>query len=131
MCVEMSCKPSIPLTIITQESNDVKDKLNDLVPWLDKLLTTLAGVNPNDNQEEIERRSRLAKFVSRPRLLVHSKLIYKDRSLEDVGARAVALSEKGKVARILDKTKDLAEVVALVEKLRQAILIYQVSARNS
>ena len=127
----MSCKPSIPLTIITQESNDVKDKLNDLVPWLDKLLTTLAGVNPNDNQEEIERRSRLAKFVSRPRLLVHSKLIYKDRSLEDVGARAVALSEKGKVARILDKTKDLAEVVALVEKLRQAILIYQVSARNS
>ena len=49
--------------------------------------------------------------------------------MEDVGARAVTLSEKGKVARVLDKTKDSAEVVTLVEKLRQAVLIYQVSCR--
>jgi hypothetical protein len=62
--------------------------------------------------------------------LVHPKLIHNVRSLEDVGARAVALSEKGKVARVLDKTKDSAEVVALVEKLRQTILIYQVGAMN-
>lgn len=41
------------------------------------------------------------------------------------------MSEKGKVARILDKTRDLGEVIALVERLRQAILIYQVSARDS
>ena len=49
--------------------------------------------------------------------------------MEDVGARAVTLSEKGKVARVLDKTKDSAEVVTLVEKLRQAVLVYQVSSR--
>jgi hypothetical protein len=36
------------------------------------------------------------------------------------------LSEKGKVARVLDKTQDLQEVINLVEKLRQAILVYQV-----
>ena len=38
--------------------------------------------------------------------------------------------EKGKIARALDKRQDLGEVIALVEKLRQAILIYQVSARD-
>jgi len=41
------------------------------------------------------------------------------------------LSEKGKIARVLDKTRDLGEVIALVERLRQAILIYQVSARGN
>jgi hypothetical protein len=44
----------------------VKDKLNDLIPWLEKLLVTLAKVNPNDDREEVERRSQLAKFVSCP-----------------------------------------------------------------
>jgi len=42
--------------------------------------------------------------------------------------RSLALSGKGRVARVLDKTQDLQEVIGLVEKLRQAILIYQVSA---
>jgi len=50
-----------------------------------------------------------------------------DRSLEDIGARSLALSEKGKVARAFDKTQDSQEVIGLVESLRQAILIYQVS----
>ena len=52
------------------------------------------------------------------------------RSLNDIGMRSLALSEKGKVARVLDKAQDLQEVVGLVEKLRQAILIYQVSIRH-
>jgi hypothetical protein len=90
----------------------------------------LVEANPNGNDEEVERRSQLAKFVSRPELLVLPKLIHSDRSLEEVGSRAVVLSEKGKVARVLDKTRDSAEVVALVEKLRQAVVIYQVSAGN-
>jgi len=62
-----------------------------------------------------------------PRFLVHSKLILYDRSLDDIGRRSLALSEKGKVARVLDKTRDSQEVIGLVEKLRQAILVYQVS----
>ena len=52
--------------ITNQEYKDVKDKLNDLIPWLDKLVVTLAKVNPKDDREEIERRSQLAKFVSCP-----------------------------------------------------------------
>ena len=44
----------------------MKDKLNDLIPWLEKLLETLAKVNPSDDHEEVERRSQLAKFVLYP-----------------------------------------------------------------
>ena len=42
----------------------MKDKLNDLVPWLEKLQESLAKVNPDDDREEVERRSQLARFVS-------------------------------------------------------------------
>ena len=116
----------IPLTVVIQQYSDVKDKLADLIPWLEKLLESLAKVNPDDDAEEVERRSQLAKFVPRSASLTYHNLTL-SRSLEDIGTRSLALSEKGKVARVLDKTQDSQEVIRLVEKLRQAILIYQVS----
>jgi len=104
----------------------VKDKLADLIPWLEKLLESLAKVNPDNDREEVERRSQLAKFVLCLRSLTHpNQTTY--RTLEDIGTRSLVLSEKGKVARLLDKAQDSQEVVRLVEKLRQAILVYQVS----
>lgn len=42
----------------------MKDKLDELAPWLDKLVVALVKVNPNDDPEEVERRSQLKKFVS-------------------------------------------------------------------
>ena len=42
----------------------------------------------------------------------------------------MALLEKGKMARILDKKQDSGTVVKLVEEIRQAILIYQVDPRR-
>ena len=57
--------PPIPLTIINQQYKDVEDKLDDLTPWLEKLLQTLAKANPNDDPEETERRSQLARVVLR------------------------------------------------------------------
>ena len=107
----------------------MKDKLNDLMPWLEKLQEILAKVNPDDDREEVERRLQLAKFVSYleppdcPIITVY-------RSLEEIGIRSLALSGKKKLARVLDKTQDSQEVVKLVEKLRQAILVYQVSVRG-
>ncbi|KAF9644340.1 hypothetical protein BDM02DRAFT_991052 [Thelephora ganbajun] len=96
-----------------EQYNDVRDQLNDLIPWVEKLLVTLAKVNPDDDYDEVERRSQLAK------------------SLEDIGTRSLSLSEKGKVARVLDKAQDSGEVTKLIEKLRQAILVYQVSQQQS
>ena len=62
-------------------------------------------------------------------ILAHSKLTV-DRSLADIEKRSLALSEKGTAARFLDKTRDSGEVVKLVEELRRAILVYQVSIRH-
>lgn len=106
----------------------MKDKLSDLIPWLEKLLQSLAKVNPDNDPEEVERRSQLERSVSLPAYL--ARLNLKPtlcRSLEEIGKRSLALSEKGKVARVLDKAQDSQEVIGLVEKLRQAILIYQAS----
>ena len=128
--MSLSNNPSGSQTNITQEYNDVKDKLADLIPWLERLLVTLAKVNPNDDRDEVERRSELTKSVSRPESLAHPKLIPNGRSLEDIGKRSLALSEKGKVARVLDKTQDSGEVIKLVEELRRAILVYQVGVRQ-
>jgi len=49
----------------------VKDKLNDLIPWLEKLQGTLGKVNPDDDRDEFERRSKLAESVPHPEFLVH------------------------------------------------------------
>ena len=108
----------------------MKDKLADLIPWLEKLLKSLAKVDPDDDREEAERRSQLGKFVSRLTSLISRNLILCYRSLEEIGKRSLELSGKGKVARVLDKSQDAQEVVKLVEKLRQAILVYQVGARH-
>ena len=108
----------------------MKDKLDDLIPWLKQLVVTLAKADTNNDREEAERRSQLEKSASYLEPLVYPKLTLHDRSLDDIGKRSLALSEKGKVARILDKTRDSQEVINLVEKLRQAIFVYQVSVRD-
>ena len=54
---------SILLIAIDQQYNEVKDKLRDLVPWVEKLLVTLAEANSDNDLEEAERRSQLEKSV--------------------------------------------------------------------
>ena len=53
--------------------------------------------------------------MSRLKLLIHARLKLFDRLLEDIGMRSLALSEKGKVARVLDKIQDLQEAIGLAE----------------
>jgi len=99
------------------------------MPWVKKLLVSLAKADPHEDRDEAERRSELTKSI----MSWISHLLETDplcRSLEDIGARSLALSEKGKVARILDKAQDTGEVVKLIERLRRAILIYQVSVKH-
>ena len=92
-------------------------------------MSSLTNVNPNDNPEETERQSELARFALRTAYLAHQKLtVY--RSLEHIRRRSLALVEKAKVKRFLDKPQDSQEVVGLMEKIKQAIIIHQVRARH-
>jgi len=47
-----------------RQFQDVKDKLEGLVPWVTKLKDTLTKADAKDDREEVERRAQLAKFVS-------------------------------------------------------------------
>ena len=62
-------------------------------------------------------------------ILAHSKLTLHGRALGNIEKRSRALFEKGKIARALDKAQDSEEVVKLVEELRRAVLVYQVSIK--
>ena len=55
---------SILLTICDKDYKDVKDKLNDLIPWAERLLNTLTKANIDNDPEELDRRTQLATFVS-------------------------------------------------------------------
>jgi len=61
VCIELY--PYTLLTYPSQQIQDVKDKLEDLVPWVSKLKDTLTAANGKDDREEEERRVQLAKFA--------------------------------------------------------------------
>ena len=51
------------LTDSSQEIQDIKDKLGDLIPWVIKLKGSLVNANTKADHEEVERRTQLAKFA--------------------------------------------------------------------
>jgi len=51
------------LTDFSQQSKDVSDKLEELIPWLNKLLEGLAKVDADEGQQEVERRTQLARLA--------------------------------------------------------------------
>ena len=54
----------ITLTDSSQQIQDVKDKLEDLIPWVEKLKVSLTKVGIKDDLEEVMRQTQLAKFVT-------------------------------------------------------------------
>lgn len=53
-----------PLTDTLQQTKDVEDKLESLIPWVAKLKDTVTRGNTDSTQEEAERREQLTRFVS-------------------------------------------------------------------
>ena len=60
VCFEL---PVMILAIIDKEFDDVKDKFNDRIPWLEKLLEDLAKADPDDDRKVRRRLSQLARFL--------------------------------------------------------------------
>ena len=84
-------------------------------------MTTIDG-----DQAENQRRSKFSRYVRRlfTAFTILSGLL---SALEDIEKRSQGLLEKGTAARLLDKGEDSAEVAKLIERLREAIIHYQVS----
>ncbi|KAF9784629.1 hypothetical protein BJ322DRAFT_855846 [Thelephora terrestris] len=96
-----------------EESKDVQDKLGDLIPWLIKLKGSVTTGSAGGSREEAERRE---EFI---------------RALDEIDNQSQALLGKGRAAQILDKAQDSGVVVNLIEQLRRAILLYQLSQQQS
>ena len=62
MCVISKFSSAI-VTASSQQSEDVKDKLDELIPWVTKLREGLAKADPNQDQQEVERRTELTRLA--------------------------------------------------------------------
>jgi len=65
MYIHTESNPSTSLTGSSQQIQDVKDKLEDLIPWVAKLEGSLTKPGAEDDCEEMERREQLKRSALR------------------------------------------------------------------
>ncbi|KAF9649810.1 hypothetical protein BDM02DRAFT_1757335 [Thelephora ganbajun] len=96
-----------------EQSEDVKDKIKDLKPQLDRFKESITTTPVDGDPEETGRRQELT------------------RALEEIGKQSQELLAKGTVTRFVDKEGDSREVAKLVERLQEAITHYQISQQQA
>jgi hypothetical protein len=121
-----SDRSTISLTHLPQDSKDVEEKLGDLIPWVLKLKESVPAASADGDPEGAKRDEQLILFVSYLRTALPARLILCARELNEIGRQSEALAKKGVEARLADHKQDSGKVLKLVERLRQALLIYQV-----
>ena len=110
----------------SQQSEDVKGKVKELIPLLERFKEDITGTTIDGDQAESRRRSVFSRYVRRS-LTISTIVNGIPSALEDIEQRSRVLLEKGAATRFLDKGEDSAEVASLIERLREAITHYQVS----
>jgi chromosome segregation ATPase len=100
--------------------------IEELVPQLDELKQSITTATIDGDPEETSRRMELTMYVHR---LVIANHILKDlystfKQIEEASQEMLA---KSALARFADKGKDSKVVAGLVQRLREAIVRYQVS----
>ena len=108
-----------------QESEDVKEKVEDLIPYLNRLKQTVNAVVSDGDQAEKERRSglfRCARWLPTPPTIADGLR----SALGEIEKKSQDLLTKGMATRFVDKGADSGEVARLIERLREAITHYQV-----
>ncbi|KAF9779770.1 hypothetical protein BJ322DRAFT_339349 [Thelephora terrestris] len=92
---------------LCEDSKDVEEKLGDLITWVLKLKENVPAASADDDPEGAMRDEQLI------------------RELNEIGRQSEALAKKGVEARLADHKQDSGKVVKLVERLRQALVMYQ------
>ena len=83
---------------------------------------TAADIDGGENLRRLE----LARYATQL-FTIHLYVNGHRRTLEEIEKRSQVLLKKGAPARFIDKEDDSKEVAKLVERLREAIALYQVS----
>ena len=110
-----------------QHCKDVKEKVEELIPLLERFRQIIIVTKNDGDRAESQRRSEFSRCV--PPIAHHTVSVYPlPSALEDIEKRSRVLLEKRAVAQLVEKGEDSAEVARLVERLREAVTHYQVSA---
>ncbi|KAF9645137.1 hypothetical protein BDM02DRAFT_3271911, partial [Thelephora ganbajun] len=96
-----------------EQSEDVKDKIKDLKPQLDRFKQNIITTHVDGDPEETGRRRELTS------------------ALEEIKKRSQELLAKGTVTQFADKEGNFREVGKLVERLQEAISRYQISHQQA
>ncbi|KAF9642193.1 hypothetical protein BDM02DRAFT_3193718 [Thelephora ganbajun] len=95
-----------------EQPEDVKDKIRDLTPQLDRLKQTITTTTTEGDPEEVGRREELTS------------------ALKEIEKRSRELLAKGTVTRLVNKKGDSREVAKLVEWFGEAIAHYRASEKS-
>ena len=112
--------------IRSQQFNDVKEKIGDLVPQLERFKQIITTATVDGDPEETGRRTVLTGCVSRL-TTVTTALNGRRSTFKQIEESSQKLLAKKSFARFADKDKDSKLVVGLIERLREAMVCYQVS----
>ena len=74
----------------------MKEKLGDLIPWVEKLEIALVKANLSEDPDEVERRSQLARFAPPSVIFLHMKLILSWKRFGGHRKTVSSLNGKGK-----------------------------------
>jgi hypothetical protein len=104
----------------------VKEMIEELVPQLDGFKQTITTAAVDGDPEETGRRMELTKYVH-PLVIVSTILNDLCSMFKQIEEASQELLTKSALARFADKGKDSKVVAGLVQRLREAIVRYQVS----
>jgi hypothetical protein len=110
----------------SQQFEDVKEKIEDLVPHLNRFKQNADAAMADGDQAEKNRLLELSRYAS-PSLATLSIANGLRSALGKIEKRSQELLAKGTAARFIDKGADSGEVARLLEQLREAVIHYQVS----
>ncbi|KAF9784529.1 hypothetical protein BJ322DRAFT_851232 [Thelephora terrestris] len=96
-----------------EQFEDVKEKVEELIPQLDRFKQYIATATVEEDPEETNRRTGLTRIF---------------KQIEELSEK---LSAKGAITRFVDRGEDSKAVARLIERFREVILYYQISQQQA
>ena len=122
---QSSCKAD---DVCSQQFDDVKEKVEELIPQLDRFKQNISATTVDGDPEETDRRVGLTRYVL-PSMTIMTATANRRSTFKQVEELSQKLSAKSAFIRFADRGEDAKVVARLIERLREAIVCYQVRHR--
>jgi hypothetical protein len=108
-----------------QEFEDIEEKIEELIPQLGRFKQNMATITDNEDPEETDRRREVARCAHWA-VMAMAAPNGRCSVFEQIEETFQGLLAKSALARVADKGEDSKLVARLIERLREAIVCYQV-----